>query len=1045
MKHDRPRKRARLVAAVSVPVMLATSMYFAGPASAGAGDVVNNPGPGTFVASGGGFLTLAGRNTVLPSTATPTQCNDGINNDVAVDDPTKSQDANIDFDGGASHGVSPATPVDVQCAGALDDSEIALGNQPRGYITNVGTVDKDGNLVIPQGGFTFPKSYVYAATGGAITIVPTATSAAIGTLNPATGVLNLHVNWKFELQQAFFHIDCAAPISMDLSSSPLDSTNSGPIPVAPVAYNTSTGSVTVSSNTFSVPAMTPVGVVSRATGSATAASTTFTDSSAPFKATDVGRSVTIFGAGTAGADLVAQIKTFTSTTSVVLNVPAVTTVSPATWTLADSSQQLCDSVNTGFGLPAAAGVNANQLSFNSSTVFIPGAVVANNDTGTTTANTPLVVAAAGVLSNDTGSGNHVTGHTNPTHGSVSIAANGGYTYTPSTNYTGSDSFTYTVTDGFTHTATGTVNLTVNLPAAPVATNDGYTTPYQTALNVSAPGVLGNDSGMSLTVQTWGTASHGTVSGNSDGSFTYTPNAGYAGSDSFTYTATDPFSRTSGATVNLTVSNPSGPVANTDSYSTGYETALNVAAPGVLGNDSGTGLTVQTWGSASHGTVSGNSDGSFTYTPNAGYAGSDSFTYTATDPFSQTASATINITVNNPAAPVAAGDTYGTPYQTALNVSAPGVLGNDSGTNITVQTWGTASHGSVSGNSDGSFTYTPDSGYGGPDSFSYTATDPFGQTSNATVNLTVGLPAGPSTTNDTYSTGYNTPVTVAAPGVLGNDSGTGITVTSFTQGANSTVTVNADGSFTFTPKASIAGPLNFTYTVTDSFARTSTASVRVNVAFPTKPASCVNTWQLNGNAAKGALCEAVLTPAKTQQAGTAFFPVAQPSLNIRKISFDVVMGTGTGGDGVILYFGDASTGATATSVGQYGGYLGVGGDALHAIPGVGVALDTHQNGGDVSNNFVAFNKGSNLLGAVPGLKYTAQANLASIPLTSASVKVTNHVVVTIQGGRVTSVAINGTTVLTGSLYLPPSVLIGFGSSTGGFTDFHSVKNVVTTIN
>jgi hypothetical protein len=953
MKHDRPRKRARLVAAVSVPVMLATSMYFAGPASAGAGDVVNNPGPGTFVASGGGFLTLAGRNTVLPSTATPTQCNDGINNDVAVDDPTKSQDANIDFDGGASHGVSPATPVDVQCAGALDDSEIALGNQPRGYITNVGTVDKDGNLVIPQGGFTFPKSYVYAATGGAITIVPTATSAAIGTLNPATGVLNLHVNWKFELQQAFFHIDCAAPISMDLSSSPLDSTNSGPIPVAPVAYNTSTGSVTVSSNTFSVPAMTPVGVVSRATGSATAASTTFTDSSAPFKATDVGRSVTIFGAGTAGADLVAQIKTFTSTTSVVLNVPAVTTVSPATWTLADSSQQLCDSVNTGFGLPAAAGVNANQLSFNSSTVFIPGAVVANNDTGTTTANTPLVVAAAGVLSNDTGSGNHVTGHTNPTHGSVSIAANGGYTYTPSTNYTGSDSFTYTVTDGFTHTATGTVNLTVNLPAAPVATNDGYTTPYQTALNVSAPGVLGNDSGMSLTVQTWGTASHGTVSGNSDGSFTYTPNAGYAGSDSFTYTATDPFS--------------------------------------------------------------------------------------------QTASATINITVNNPAAPVAAGDTYGTPYQTALNVSAPGVLGNDSGTNITVQTWGTASHGSVSGNSDGSFTYTPDSGYGGPDSFSYTATDPFGQTSNATVNLTVGLPAGPSTTNDTYSTGYNTPVTVAAPGVLGNDSGTGITVTSFTQGANSTVTVNADGSFTFTPKASIAGPLNFTYTVTDSFARTSTASVRVNVAFPTKPASCVNTWQLNGNAAKGALCEAVLTPAKTQQAGTAFFPVAQPSLNIRKISFDVVMGTGTGGDGVILYFGDASTGATATSVGQYGGYLGVGGDALHAIPGVGVALDTHQNGGDVSNNFVAFNKGSNLLGAVPGLKYTAQANLASIPLTSASVKVTNHVVVTIQGGRVTSVAINGTTVLTGSLYLPPSVLIGFGSSTGGFTDFHSVKNVVTTIN
>jgi hypothetical protein len=313
------------------------------------------------------------------------------------------------------------------------------------------------------------------------------------------------------------------------------------------------------------------------------------------------------------------------------------------------------------------------------------------------------------------------------------------------------------------------------------------------------------------------------------------------------------------------------------------------------------------------------------------------------------------------------------------------------------------------------------------------------------SFTVSLPAGPSATGETYATGYNTPLTVAAPGVLTNDSGTGISVTSNTQPANGSVTVNADGSLTFTPKSSIAGPIDFTYTITDSFSRTSTATVRVNVAFPAKPASCVNTWQLNGAATKGNLCEAVLTKTALQSRGTVFFPVAQPSLNIRKVSFDLTMGTGTGGDGTVLFFGDASKGAAATSLGQAGGYLGVGGDAAHAIPGVGVAFDTYNNGGDVSNNFVAFNNGSNLLGAVPGLKYIKQAALPTPLFTNPTAKVVTHVVVNVQGGKVTSVEVNGTTVLTGTLYLPPSVLIGFGSSTGALTDFHSVRNVVTTIN
>jgi hypothetical protein len=98
--------------------------------------------------------------------------------------------------------------------------------------------------------------------------------------------------------------------------------------------------------------------------------------------------------------------------------------------------------------------------------------------------------------------------------------------------------------------------------APVANPDAYTTAYGTVLNVSAPGVLGNDSdpdGNALTAVGGSGPAHGTLTLRSDGSFIYTPAAGYSGSDSFTYAASDG-SLQSTATVALTVSPQ--PVADT---------------------------------------------------------------------------------------------------------------------------------------------------------------------------------------------------------------------------------------------------------------------------------------------------------------------------------------------------------------------------------------------------------------------------------------------------------------------------------------------------
>ena len=183
----------------------------------------------------------------------------------------------------------------------------------------------------------------------------------------------------------------------------------------------------------------------------------------------------------------------------------------------------------------------------------------------------------------------------------------------------------------------------------------------------AKGVLANDTdpdGNNLTAALVANAAHGTVNLSANGSFTYTPAAGYTGADTFTYRASDGSLNSNTATVAITVTvvnNP--PVAGNDSYSTPRRTTLSVPANGVLANDSdpdGDALTAVLVTNPAHGSVALNGNGSFTYTPTGDYTGPDAFTYRASDGSlnSNTASVAITVTaVNRP--PVAAADSYST--------------------------------------------------------------------------------------------------------------------------------------------------------------------------------------------------------------------------------------------------------------------------------------------------------------------------------------------------------------------------------------------------
>ena len=183
----------------------------------------------------------------------------------------------------------------------------------------------------------------------------------------------------------------------------------------------------------------------------------------------------------------------------------------------------------------------------------------------------IVAVETGVLANDTG-GSLVlcvsSFDTSGLQGALTeppgVAADGSFTYTPPPNFNGTTSFTYDVATTIagvcppppTGEGTATVTITVTpVNDAPAAVADSFTALKDRTLNVAAPGVLANDSdidGDPLTADRTSSPSHGVVNLSGDGSFSYTPDAGYVGSDAFSYRATDGTANSPQRLVTLTI-------------------------------------------------------------------------------------------------------------------------------------------------------------------------------------------------------------------------------------------------------------------------------------------------------------------------------------------------------------------------------------------------------------------------------------------------------------------------------------------------------------
>ncbi|GAP12358.1 protein containg VCBS repeat [Longilinea arvoryzae] len=465
----------------------------------------------------------------------------------------------------------------------------------------------------------------------------------------------------------------------------------------------------------------------------------------------------------------------------------------------------------------------------------------------TSEDTPLTIAAPGLLANDTAHQGQPLSAVlvdQPSHGAVVLNADGSFTYTPTADWNGSDSFTYTAKEAGLASAPAAVTLTISpVNDAPRAAADGGTTDEDVPLVQPAPGVLDNDSdadGDALTTALVDGPSHGSLTLNSDGSYTYTPNADWNGTDNFTYTAFDGVVNSSVATVTLTV-NPAADAPRTtpDSYDVDEDALLSIAAPGLLENDTdadGDNLTAVWVSDPLHGVLALNADGSYTYQPDANWNGDDSFTYQASDGFllSAVEAVTLHVQPINDA-PTAIEDGYSTPEDTQLNVNAPGVLGNDTdrdGDGLSAHLVTDASHGDLTLNADGSFSYQPDSDWNGDDSFTYAAHDAESTSGTVTVELTVNpVNDAPTATADTYSLVENGSLSIPANGVLANDidvDGDVLTAVLDSSTSHGSLTLNTDGSFSYTPAADWNGSDSFTYHANDGAASSETVTVTLTV-------------------------------------------------------------------------------------------------------------------------------------------------------------------------------------------------------------------------
>ena len=426
------------------------------------------------------------------------------------------------------------------------------------------------------------------------------------------------------------------------------------------------------------------------------------------------------------------------------------------------------------------------------------------------------------------------------HGKLELNKDGTFTYTPDKDYSGKDSFTYKATDGKLESAVQTVEIEVK------AVNDTPTA-RDSSLNVTedeaASGMVeasdADKDKLTFAIAENGQKGKAVLTDAETGNFTYTPDKNANGEDKVVFTVTDGQGEPVKATVSISIKAVNdAPTAASDSFTTNEEEKLTIeAAKSILNNDADVdndALEAILMKATAHGKLELNKDGTFTYTPDKDYNGSDSFTYKATDGKLESAVQTVEIEVK------AVNDTP-TAKDSSMNVTedeaASGVVEASDADKDTL-TFAIAENGQkgkavLTDAETGNFTYTPDKNANGEDKVVFTVTDGKGEPVKATVSISIkAVNDAPTAASDSFTTNEDEKLEVGSEkSILVNDEDVdndNLQAILVKGPANGLLVLNADGTFTYTPDKDYSGKDSFTYKATDGKLESAEQTVEIEV-------------------------------------------------------------------------------------------------------------------------------------------------------------------------------------------------------------------------
>jgi large repetitive protein len=420
---------------------------------------------------------------------------------------------------------------------------------------------------------------------------------------------------------------------------------------------------------------------------------------------------------------------------------------------------------------------------------------------------------------------------NPQNGTIVLNANGNFVYTPNPNWSGVEVIQFYGCDPCAVCGQSTLTIQINsVNDLPISTAANFNSQEDVIFNGNISSFNSDIDDVVLNYSLTSAAANGSIILNSNGTFSYTPNANFNGADSFNYQVCDDDNGCVSSLVNLNVLPLNdAPVSNGGSFNTNEDNILNA----VIANDTdadGDNLSFSLISQPMNGTLIIQADGAFSYEPNLNYNGPEMATYEVCDDNNACDAGVIEIIVSPVNDPPTTGSLSNVTYQ---NESLLGNLSNytsdPDGDGVTFTLMEAPDHGVFLLDEDGTYTYTPVLDFSGNDAIVFQACDPSGACNQGILSITVFTTnTAPNAENVLESINEDQQLLDNLANYVEDAEGGALAFAVTQQPLHGTLTLLPNGNFTYTPNPQYFGADSFSFEVCDTGNMCDEATVNINI-------------------------------------------------------------------------------------------------------------------------------------------------------------------------------------------------------------------------